>query len=149
MVITIETWGDLKSAIDKLSQTELQQPIQCIKPNGDEGQVQEMVRGIALGTVLEFEFFACRSTHNNKYCPDDVVLLMDENPFSPDGVLAWEWNSDGSETPIYGKDGMTDRKDQVAPNSDSLSEKWETSVVKHMDITASRPIHVDVEGFQP
>lgn len=139
-MVELETWSDLKAALATLTDEQLRQPIQCVQPDGDEGRVQEMVLGIALATVRDFEFYACRSTHNNKYCPDDVVLLMDGNPFGLDGVVAWEWHPDGTETPIYGTSGVTGRDDQMAPNCDELADKWENGLVNHAAVTSGRRI---------
>jgi hypothetical protein len=55
-------------------------------------------------------FPACRSTHNNKYCADDVVLLLDGNTFSEDGAIGYDLTDD---VPIYGKDGKTSVSDQM------------------------------------
>ncbi len=60
-----------------------------------------MARGIAIGTVGEFEFEGSRSVVDNKYHADEVVLLIDANPFAEDGAVAYEMKSKGpKERPV-------------------------------------------------
>lgn len=111
----LETLGDLLRALTNLSAEQLKQPIQCLLSTSNEDDVQEMITGIALGTVAQFEFYKCRSTHNNKYCPDDVILLLDHNPFAEDGAIAYNWSSESvnlCDNPIYGIEGKTNPIDQ-------------------------------------
>ena len=110
----VETWQDVADAILKMTPEQRAMPVQCCNPTSCHDDVQEMVQGICIGTVSAFEFQACRSTHNNKYCPDDVVLLMDVNQHAPDGAIMYEWKDDGSEVPMYGSDGPTKPEDQQA-----------------------------------
>lgn len=133
MIKEIKTWRNLFSALASLSPEQLSQPIQCCGPISDDSKVHALLSGIAIGTVDGFEFAACRSTHNNKYCPADVVLLMDHNPFAEDGAVAYEWDFEsdtafddliGKENPIYGKDGPTQKCDQIRPNEFSKDQPW-------------------------
>lgn len=140
----IETYRDLLNVLQEMPGEQLDQPIQCVKPHPDESKVNEMQPALAIGTVAEFEFFHCRSTHNNRYCPDDVVLLMDGNHFGEDGVVAWTQNPDNPKfsmdgmVPEYGRHGKTSLADQTAPDTDKLREKWQESIVNHVLATVSR-----------
>lgn len=129
----VETWGELATAISELTEEQRGQPIQCLNPTPDENDVQVMESGIALGTVKDFEFYRCRSTHNNRYCPGDVVLLIDDNPHNEHGVVAWDITSGPDDVAIYGKSGKTEVEDQTAPNKDELLEKWDSGLVGHVD----------------
>lgn len=111
----VTTWRDLALAILDMPMEKQAMPVQCCNPTPCHDDVQEMVQGICLGTVSEFEFQACRSTHNNKYCPEDVVLLMDGNPHAAEGATMYEWKPDGTEVPEYGSDGPTKPEDQRSP----------------------------------
>lgn len=113
----VETWGDLGKAILKMTPEQRSMQIQCINPIPSDVAMQEMIQGIAIGTVEAFEFSACRSTHNNKYCPNDVVLLMDSNPHAEDGALLYHWKDDGTEIPQYGPEGPTNPEDQRMKSS--------------------------------
>lgn len=113
----IRTWEDLARAIAAMTPEERLQPVQCVNPTPNDNDVQECLPGIAFGTVAELQFYACRSSHNNKYCSSDFVLLVDGNPFAEDGAIAYEWDTevgDLDEKPIYGSDGKTDRSRQIA-----------------------------------
>ena len=140
----IETYMDLMSALLEMPADRLMQPIQCVKPHADEGKVNAMQPALAIGTIAEFEFFHCRSTHINRYCGDDVVILMDANPFGEDGVVAWKQNPDNPKfsmddmVPEYGRHGKTSLADQTAPNTDQLREKWRGGIVTHVLATVSR-----------
>lgn len=127
----VETWAELAQAILAMTPEQQKQPIQCCQPTPNCDDVQEMVSGIAIATVAEFEFAACRSVHNNKYCPNDVVLLMDANPFSQDGAWAYQWEEDGTEVPVYGESGQTMLKDQMAPNGDGSELAYLDQTLKH------------------
>jgi len=112
----VRTWEDLGAKIATMSPGQRRQPIQCVQPTPNEDEVQEMMQGIAIATVEEFGFYKCRSTHDNKYNAGDVVLLMDGNPFSADGAVAYEWG-DEIDTPIYGKGGPTAVELQSSPQA--------------------------------
>jgi hypothetical protein len=103
----IDTWEDVGRIIAAMTPEQRKQPVQCVLADSDSDTVQVCLPGIAIMTVAQFEFEACRSVHNNKYCPDDVVMLLDINPHFEDGVTHWHWDN-----PCYGKDGPTDPKDQ-------------------------------------
>lgn len=117
--VSIGTWEDLAKAILALPDEQRRQPVQCCPPTGSDEAPVELLPGIALGTVMYFGLCGARSTHDNKFRADDVVLLMDHNAFAEDGAIAYEWLADesGSSTdhPIYGPGGPTTREDQMAP----------------------------------
>lgn len=119
MTREIETWWDLMLAIEAMTDEQQSMPIQAVNCTHDSGEVQEMMPGIAIATVEEFEFEACRSTHNNKYCPKDIVLLLDQNSFAKDGAVACRVHGLGAEwegEPEYGKDGPTKPEEQRRPS---------------------------------
>lgn len=124
------TWGDLGRKIDAMSPEQRSQPIQCVLPHPDDGHVQECLPGIALGTVAEFGFSASRSTHDNKYHGDDVVLLLDSNCFSEEGAIAHRLHNDLTRSPIYGVDGPTLPSQQRAP-SDVASRSGDGNFSAH------------------
>lgn len=117
MVREIETWLDLLQALRQIETNHpdwLQQPIQCAPPEPDHSIPVGLLPGFAIGTVEGFELPGTRSTVDNKYHADELVLLIDHNPFAEDGVVAYNW--DGPEdVPIYGKDGPTPLEQQMAP----------------------------------
>jgi hypothetical protein len=117
----IETYNDLLKALTGLSPGQLMQPIQIADPPNN-GKPTAMAQGIAIGTVGELEFEGARSVIDNKYHADEVVLLIDANPFSEDGAIAYEMKKVGPEgrsvmqtIPIYGPSGQTKREEQRAP----------------------------------
>lgn len=100
------TWDDLLVEIARLTPEQRKQPVQVVLPTYDD-DVQTCQQGIALDTVANYEFGKCRSVHNNRYCPDDVVLLLDGNPFHADGSYAHEYDFETkSWLPVY-RDGAT------------------------------------------
>lgn len=111
----IRTWADLAAKLQQMTPEQLQQPIQCVKPTMDEDDVQEMLTGIAFATVEAFGFHKCRSTHNNKYCPGDLVLLVDYNPYAENGAIAYQLGEDNEDIPLFGKDGPTNPRLQCSP----------------------------------
>lgn len=113
----IETWADLAAKIESMSDEQKTQPIQCVKPTAIEDDVQEMLPGIALGTVEELGFYKCRSTHSNEYEALDVVLLLDGNRFSETGAELYELGDDDEFHPIYGADGPTNPSKQKSPQA--------------------------------
>lgn len=127
----IETWDDLATAIAEMSEDQRRQPIQCVHPTPNGDEVQALEPGIAIGTVGEFDFTSCRSVHDNKYRPQDVVLLLDGNPFAEDGAVAYEWKAGEEDIPIYGKGGKTERAEQMAPNRDDLVRKFDDGILTH------------------
>ncbi len=112
------TYEDLLIALNKLTPEQLKQPVQAVLPTPVEDEVQTCLTGIALDTVGNFEFYRCRSIHNNKYCKDDLIILLDTNPYGKDGARYYAWNDEDSEeefSPIYGKEGKTRIEDQTCP----------------------------------
>ena len=102
----VMTYQDLLDALKTLSPEQLAQPIHVAEP-GPNGDIPvELKTGIAIGTVGHLGFSGSRSTVDNKYHADEVVLLIDANPYAPDGAIAY---------PIYWRDGPTPREAQMAP----------------------------------
>ena len=112
----VKTWADLLAAIFKMSPDQQQQPIQCVRSEPDDAIVCECLPGIAVGTVSEMGFYKCRSVVDNKYRGNDVVLLLDGNPYSPDGAMMHRWNGEDWE-PCYDEGGPTDPLDQMSPEA--------------------------------
>ena len=133
----VVTWLDLANHIMTMTEAQQRQPIQCVLCTSNESDIQEILRGVALDTVEQPEIYKCRNTYNNKYCGEDVVILLDNNPFDEDGVVAWELK-DGSDIPIYGKEGKTEVKDQKSPKAIELLEKWDKGLVSHIQLVCSR-----------
>src|ERR1035437_7052067 len=104
----LETYGDLLKFLQANPQY-LDQPIQTVKETPIEDEVQVCCSAIAIGTVKDFEFYRIRSIVDNKFRPDDLVILVDGNPFGEDGAVAYEMNSANINdmTPIYPKTGPT------------------------------------------
>ena len=87
------SYADLLAALQTLTPEQLQQPVQCILPTGDEDEVQTCLRALSVATVAQYGFYKCRSTHNNRYCPDDVVILLDDNIAAEDGQIATQYDT--------------------------------------------------------
>lgn len=120
----LETYRDLLSYLQNASSEYLDQPIQVANPGPNCDEPIELMPGIAIGTVDQMGFFRCRSMVDNKYHAEELVILIDGNPFAKDGAVAYEWKSnddtgDIDDVPIYGKEGPTDIKDQTAPQKPS------------------------------
>lgn len=111
------TWDDLAAAIAAMTPEQRQQPIQAVLQTCVEDDVQECLCGIAIDTVEGLEIYKCRSSHNNRYCGDDVVLLLDGNQFAKDGAVAYEWPDEGPDVPIYGPHGKTLPSEQYSPRA--------------------------------
>jgi hypothetical protein len=114
----VETYGDLLRVLLEMADDELDQLIQIAEPGPNGDEPVELKHGIAIGTVASMEFPGARSTHDNCYHADEVVLLVDGNPFAPDGAIAYEFHSTLEEMekhPIYGKNGRTPSELQMAP----------------------------------
>lgn len=122
MLREVTTWQNLLDALKRLSAEDsplLQQPIQCAPPQPNHDIPVELMPGIALGTVAALELPGARSTVDNKYHAEELVLLIDHNPFAEDGAIAYSWE-DEDESPIYGKDGPTPVNEQMAPEKAEL-----------------------------
>lgn len=110
----LSTYQDLLAALQELSPEQLAQPVQVATCNGNCAKPVELQPAIALGTVAQMEFFRARSSVDNKYHAEEVVVLFDANPYGEDGAVAYTLGDDGdvSET-LYGKDGPTSLADQT------------------------------------
>lgn len=111
---SIRTWADLLSALQKLTPEQLAQPAQTVLVEPSDDMVSECHPCIAIGTVDEFEIEAIRSTRDNKRHGEEVVILLDYNPFGEDGCVAFKLERGGVKVPIYGTDGPTDPAQQRA-----------------------------------
>lgn len=123
---SIVTYGDLLEFLRWMTEEELGKPIQCILPTQDEDDVQECLQGIAFATVRELGIYKCRSTYDNKYHADDLVILLDCNLHGIEGEIAhvivpadgmMKLCGDTEERPIYGNGGRTNPKDQMSPEA--------------------------------
>jgi len=117
-IYELETLCLLKIAIEELmdaGKIDQYTPLQIAEPFNDHNKPVTMLTGIAIGTVGDLGLPGERSTYDNKYHADDVVILADSSPFGADGAVAYEWADDGTDKPLYGKDGPTKLEDQMAP----------------------------------
>lgn len=115
----VRTWRHLEKRIAELTERQKDQPIQVLKFNGGSRDVNPLLPGVAFATAQCMQIQAARSTYDNKYHPDDLLLLVDGNKFSEDGAMTHRLKN-GELTPIYTGDGPTKRCDQTAPNAYEL-----------------------------
>ncbi len=106
------TYKDLLEYLNKLTPEQLNQQVQSVLCTPDDEDVQELTLVLGIDTVASWEIEACRSSVDNKYHGEELVLLLASNPFREDGAIAIEWNIDGPDVPIYGVEGPTNPKDQ-------------------------------------
>jgi hypothetical protein len=126
----IETYRDLLTYLQGLSDKQLDQKVQVAEPSPLE--IQPLIPVLAIGTVKQMGFYGCRSSIDNRYHGNEVVLLSDGSGFGEDGAVAYEMPSPKKRRkgakrrpqslddlfkgkPIYGKDGKTPRAEQIAP----------------------------------
>lgn len=131
----LKTYRQLRAFLNEfMSESELDQPIQISPPHVTPDPIP-LQPGIYIGTVAELELSPCRSSYDNKWHGEDIVILADRNPFAVDGATAYE-TLEGREMrdgesfnawfkathkPIYGRgdEGTpTDPKDQFAPGDE-------------------------------
>lgn len=131
MIEEIITYQDLLDALALLTNDQRAQPIQIADPPCN-GKPTALARGIALGTVGEFEFGGCRSSVDNKYHAKEIVLLIDGNPFGEDGAMSYTMKREGPEekplsymVPNYGPGGPTSREEQRPPGWKPPTERDE------------------------
>ena len=110
--IRINTYEDLFRALKQLTHEQRQQPVQCAFGQVDDSVPADLHMGLAIGTVEDMGFSGARSSVDNVYHADEVVILMDHNLFGNDGVLAH--NLTTGET-IFGPAGKTDKAKQMKP----------------------------------
>lgn len=123
MLKDVSTYRDLLSALQSMSDEQLNQIVQIADPPTDCRPVP-LAFGIAIGTVGDFEFEGARSVVDNQYHADEVVILIDGNPFASDGAMGYTLDKHGPDSkpiirkvPIYGKKGPTSRESQLAATS--------------------------------
>lgn len=119
---TIKTYRDLKKALESLTEDQLNQRLQICDDFQED--ITELKPIIAIGTVSEFELPGSRSCVDNKYHSNELIMLVDHNPFDKDGAIAYELNTGGITeindflgTPIYGKYGQITVEEQTAPKN--------------------------------
>lgn len=125
MLIEIETYQELLDALTQLTAEQRKQPVQIAHPQSSDCVV-ELMPSVCLGTVGALEFSGARSSVDNRYHAEEVVLLIDHNPFAKDGATAYRLEEDGPDTPLYDKGGPTPLEAQLAPKSDTKSDLTET-----------------------
>lgn len=163
MVKKVRTWGDLEVALSKLSAKQKAQPIQTAKSNSGVRMTHAMKRGIALGTMSGLEFYAARSVTDNKFHPEEVVLLVTDSDFgTEDGAVGFEILSmpknskkklkelfklnkaaeklrkelRGKDRKIYSKThGKTKPRDQINPKMRGKRATTKDFEVKHLTLT--------------
>lgn len=114
MLADIETYQDLLAVLQKMTPEQLAQPIQVVKDCGDLSKPVELQPAFCIGTVKELEFNAARSSVDNVYHPEEIVIMIDSNPFRQDGVIAHKLVGHGKRESIYSKDGPTPPEKQMA-----------------------------------
>lgn len=86
------TYRDLLKELEKMTEDQLGQDVQVLMPGFIEEEVLPLHAGITLDTVhnlLEGSKFT-RSSKDNKYHPEEVILLVDWNLFDKDGTMAFD-----------------------------------------------------------
>lgn len=109
------TWKELGQAIVDMTEEQRQQPVQVVELEPSDDIVNELKPAYGIQSIEELGIEACRSIVDNKRHGEDVVLLIDANPFAEDGAVAYEWplgDVQAPAVPIYGKDGPTNPADQ-------------------------------------
>lgn len=108
------TYGELLQYLQTLTSEQLNQQVQAVLPTPNDDDVQELMPAIGIDTVANWELEACRSCMDNKYHGEEIVLLLDYNPYAEDGAIAYEWDMtvDSTDEPIYGSEGPTNPNDQ-------------------------------------
>lgn len=87
----IETYRDLLAKLNALGEEELDQKIQFMRATSEEP--------IPLGQVIAFDTVAnfcntgdlTRSSFDNQHHPESYVLLVDSNPYSKNGDMAYSF----------------------------------------------------------
>ena len=153
----IRTYRDLLNHLLMLGESQLDQTVQVVA-GGETTLMHEPVElqpVIAIGAVDYFEFWGVRSSVDNKYHADEIVILCDHGPFGADGATSYilddkalDEASDESvpdedydifkgQTPCYTDAGPTDRDDQINP---SLRKIGDGELHKHDEILITRRV---------
>ena len=101
----IRTYRQLLAMLQEVPDEKLDQPVQVAGPHIISDEMVVTLRpAIAVGTVEEMEFRYARSSEDNRFHPEELVILIDGNPFGKGGAVAYE-QVQGSmklgEKPIY------------------------------------------------
>jgi hypothetical protein len=91
----IDTYRDLRDYLNRLTDAQLDQPVQILPHQSDCDRPHELWPGFAIGTVGHFcasdpdDPPTCwtRSTFDNDHHPESVVILVDGNFFNEDGSI--------------------------------------------------------------
>ena len=151
----LESYADLLEYLKTLTPEQLKQKPQYAPSSAIASEILTMKPCIAIGTMDEFEFFAARSSTNNKFNADEIVFLTDGNPFAEDGATSYLVNPKDSDKemkklkkemkknpfraikkfkmgkPCYGPDGPTKLKDQLNPKNPSTFGVGESIIINH------------------
>lgn len=101
MIQEIKTYADLLAALQQLTPEQLHQPVQTIKMHPSHEHVYECCPVCVISTIGDLEIEYARSSVDNRFNPDEIVLFTDGNMFGIDGVFSYIWNNDGTDTPTY------------------------------------------------
>src|SRR5438067_1011325 len=99
----IRTWEDLEKLIAQLTPEQKKQKVQIAASHPVDDYVIPLAQGIAFATVDEFEFKYVRSIVDNRFHPEEFVILTDGNPHGEDGAIAYELGDDMKKNSIYPK----------------------------------------------
>ena len=109
----IVTYHDLLKSLQNLTKKQLSQPVQITDPSyNDDTHPCELMQVIAIDTVDAFGFQKVRSSVDNKYHPEEVVLLTDRNSFAEDGTFSYLVDESGIFAQ-YDKNGPTKPEEQT------------------------------------
>lgn len=86
----IATWGDLWTALGKLSAEQLEMPAQVIRENPCATKVLSGKPAVCIGTVDALDLRYVRSCRDNRRHGEEIVLLVDGNPFAKDGAIGYK-----------------------------------------------------------
>lgn len=129
---SIETLGDLRDYLNSLTPEQLKLPAQTAKASAMLNEPIECEPIIAAGTMDEMQFPAARSVSNNRFIPEEIVLLTDGSPFGKDGATSYtiedfkqrDVNGRPKMTPSYEPyDGPTPLKEQQNPKLGPMTPK--------------------------
>lgn len=116
-------YKDLLNILQNMTRQQLNQEVQTIDTSDNLIDDTPPLKPIlCVATVKELEIQKCRSSVDNMWHADEVVMLVGDNLFAKDGAIAYEWKDissidDIKNYPIYSvKHGKTFYKDQENPN---------------------------------
>lgn len=93
----IRTWSDLVEYLKDLSEEQLRQPAQFYLNDNSGEEVDALLAPVSIATVqIMFQPGLTRSWDDNQHHPEYHVLILDHNPFSPEGDTCYRMLEDGS-----------------------------------------------------